>query len=617
MGYRLPLLSFLVCLLLTPIVKRVASHRGWIAQPTKDRWHKHPTALLGGIAIYIGISTALLLSIEPHAIHLPIATAVPKSPSFVAAIIWLGMTFLFVLGLVDDFLNLKPHSKLVGQILSASLIAFLGLRLHWFSSLTLDTMFTIFWIVGVTNAFNLLDNMDGLCAGTGAVAALSLAAVFSSRIPQAGVLCLILAGALAAFLIYNFNPASIFMGDCGSLVIGFTLAVLSLYYSETVAGNRLSSMAVPILIMLVPILDTTMVTLIRLLSGRRAFTGGKDHTSHRLVLMGLSEKKAVLFLYLIGAISGLAALFVSRSDTLTSPSVIIPLLTAVVLMGVYLAQLRIYPEKEFSVLRGHTFTPVLIELTYKRQLLLVIFDLGMVAFCYYLSYRLRFSGAAFPVFFKVFLRSLPAVIACKLVAFFITGTYRGIWGFMSSSEVLVYLKASTAASLISIAAVTFLFRFQHFSKGIFVIDWLLTTAALLGSRGFFRLSGDFMKRKTLSGQRVLIYGAGRGGEILLREILNNRRMEVVPVGFIDDDPLKTGKKLQGFPVLGNFQSLESIAARLHIDGLLVAFAGLEEARREALKSASRRLGLSVKRFSIHLEDLDAENHQNQPDQPGT
>ncbi len=612
MGFSLPLFSFLICLALTPVVKRVSSRRGWMAQPVKDRWHKRPTALLGGIAIYIGTSTALLLAIDTHAIHLPMMAAVAKSPSFVAAVIWLGMTFLFVLGLVDDFINLKPHSKLVGQILSASLIAFLGLRLHWFSSLTLDTMFTIFWIVGITNAFNLLDNMDGLCAGTGAVAALSLAAVFGSRSPQAGLLCLILAGALAAFLVYNFNPASIFMGDCGSLVIGFALAVLSLYYSET-TGNRLSAMAVPILVMLVPILDTTMVTLIRLLSGRRAFAGGKDHTSHRLVLMGLSEKKAVLFLYLIGAISGLAALFVSRSDTLTSPSVIIPLLTAVVLMGVYLAQLRVYPEKEFSVLRGHTFTPVLIELTYKRQLLLVIFDLGMVAFCYYLSYRLRFSAAAFPVFFKIFLRSLPAVIACKLVAFFIIGTYRGIWGFMSSSEVLVYLKASSAASLISIAAVTFLFRFQHFSKGIFVIDWLLTTAALLGSRGFFRLSGDFMKRKTLSGQRVLIYGAGRGGEILLREILNNRRMGVVPVGFIDDDPLKTGKKLQGFPVLGNFQSLESIAAQQRIDGLLIAFAGLKKQQREALKAAGRRLGLNVKRFRIHLEDLDADNHQGQQD----
>ena len=129
-----------------------------------------------------------------------------------------------------------------------------------------------------------------------------------------------------------------------------------------------------------PIFDTTLVTLIRLLSGRKASVGGKDHTSHRLVLMGFSEKKAVLFLYTVATVSGVSAMFVSTSDTLTSPAVIIPVALAIILMGIYLSQLRVYPEKEFSLLRDRSYTPILIELTYKRQLIQVLLDLCLIAF---------------------------------------------------------------------------------------------------------------------------------------------------------------------------------------------------------------------------------------------
>ena len=170
------------------------------------------------------------------------------------------------------------------------------------------------------------------------------------------------------------------MGDCGSLVIGFCLAVLSLYISEAQGSSALSNFAVPIILLLVPIFDTTLVTLIRLLSGRKASVGGKDHTSHRLVLMGFSEKNAVLFLYTVATVAGVSAMFVSTSDTLTSPVVIIPVALAIILMGIYLSQLRVYPEKEFSLLRNRPYTPILIELTYKRQLIQVILDLSLIAF---------------------------------------------------------------------------------------------------------------------------------------------------------------------------------------------------------------------------------------------
>jgi UDP-GlcNAc:undecaprenyl-phosphate GlcNAc-1-phosphate transferase len=249
------------------------------------------------------------------------------------------------LGLYDDFRNVKPHKKLIGQIMVASIVVFFGFRLNWFSSRMLDIMGTLFWIVGMTNAFNLIDNMDGLCAGIGCIASITLALLYYSTAPDAAVIASILAGASAGFLIYNFSPAKIFMGDCGSLVLGFTLSVLALYYSERAAGPALTSIAVPILILIVPILDTTVVTLMRTLSGRKAFTGGRDHTSHRLVLIGFSEKKAVLFLYGTGTVSGLAAILVSRSNVMTSLAVIIPVAVVIILIGIFLSKLKIYPDK--------------------------------------------------------------------------------------------------------------------------------------------------------------------------------------------------------------------------------------------------------------------------------
>jgi UDP-GlcNAc:undecaprenyl-phosphate/decaprenyl-phosphate GlcNAc-1-phosphate transferase len=605
MTLLLPGISFAICLILTPFVRQIALKKGWMARPAEDRWHKKPTALFGGIAIYLAVAVPLFVISDFSAARLLLADPMKNTGHFsFAPFLCIGMTLMFLLGFLDDVIRLKPQSKLLGQILVASLIAFLGFRLQWVTSLTIDTMMTIFWIVGITNAFNLLDNMDGLCAGTGMIAAVFLAVILSGTSPEYALSAAILAGASAAFLVYNFNPASIFMGDCGSLMIGFGISLLSLGLSGMRTGNFMSSIAVPVMISMVPILDTTMVTLVRLLSGRKASTGGKDHTSHRLVLMGFSEKKAVLFLYGVGLVSGTAALVVSRSDTFTSPSVIIPVILSMLLMGIYLSQLRVYPEKEFSVLRGRTFTPILVELTYKKQIVLVLLDFCLVAFSYYLSYRLRFDAFQFSYYFKVFLKSLPAVIACKLTAFFLVGVYRSIWGYLSTNDVAVYLKASTLASVLSILAVTFVYRFEDFSKGIFIVDWFITTGAVLGTRGFFRLTGDAMKRKALSGEQILIYGAGRGGEILLREILNNKRLKIKPIGFIDDDPLKTGKKLQGYSVLGTFDNLGALVQQNTVTSLLISFRENNPERMKTIRAFCMQNNIGLKQFSIHVETVD-------------
>jgi UDP-GlcNAc:undecaprenyl-phosphate GlcNAc-1-phosphate transferase len=588
------------------VVRFVALKKSWVAYPSAERWHKKRTALLGGIAIYLGLSIALLFvadfsTVLPHFLRNQPSLKLPS----ISAVIWLGMTFLFILGLLDDFLHIKPQTKLVGQILAASLVTFLGFRLHWFSSMTIDTMITMAWIVGITNAFNLLDNMDGLCTGIAFIVVSVLSILYWNIEPEAALVALVFAGSLAAFLIFNFNPASIFMGDSGSLVIGFVLAVLSLYYSESAKVNQLSNFAVPVLLMLVPIFDTTLVTSIRLLSGRKASVGGKDHTSHRLVLMGFSEKRAVLSLYGITFVSGASAWFVSQSNTLTTPAVIIPVMVALLLMGIYLAQLRIYPEKEFSVLRNRSYTPILVELTYKRQLLNIILDLGLIALSYYLSYWLRFSDNEFSYYFDVFLNSLPTVIACKFVAFFAMGIYRGLWGSVGSSDIYIFVKASTLATILSVASVAFIYRFVDFSKGIFVIDWLLTNTFLLATRGSFKVFLDTVKRKALCGDKTLIYGAGCGGELLLREILNNGQLNIQPIGFLDDDVLKTGKRLQGFPILGTFSDLGRLVKKYDIGNLLISFNRIDADKLNRIRKVCRKNEVTLKQFSINVKEIES------------
>ena len=211
---------------------------------------------------------------------------------------------VFVIGLVDDILLLKPASKLVSQIAVAALLVYFGFRLHWLESRLLDSVLTMVWVVGLTNAFNFLDNMDGLCAGIALIVAIMLLAGFWTGVSRENAapemtLLATLAGAAAGFLVFNFPPASIFMGDSGALLFGFSLAALTLG-QEGVRASRsdvLSVIAGPAFVLLIPIFDTTLVTVARLLSGRSPAKGGRDHSSHRLVAIGLSERDAVLVLW--------------------------------------------------------------------------------------------------------------------------------------------------------------------------------------------------------------------------------------------------------------------------------------------------------------------------------
>src|SRR5437660_3541275 len=273
-----PLVSFGLAIALTPVVRMLARRFGFVAKPKIDRWHKKPTAMMGGVAIWLAVITTYL-GLVPH-----------TGQSWVV----IGSaSFLFLVGLLDDWLHIKPYQKLIGQVIGAAIVVNYGLVLPWTRSLPANMVITIFWLIGITNAVNLLDNMDGLATGIAAIASGFLTLNFiTSNQPTEALMLAGFAAALIGFLIYNSNPASIFMGDSGSMFIGFFLASSALINISGGRSRTLVVLAVPILVLFIPIFDATFVTILRKLSGRAASQGGRDHTSHRLVAIGLSEKRA-------------------------------------------------------------------------------------------------------------------------------------------------------------------------------------------------------------------------------------------------------------------------------------------------------------------------------------
>lgn len=574
----------LLVALATPLVRLLARKTGVLAYPKEDRWHTRPVPMLGGLAIFVGSIGAVIVT-QLEASMLPVLAA------------GAGM---FVLGITDDFLKLKPSTKLTAQIAVACVVVMLD-RPDWTGWQAPDLLLGIFWIVLITNAFNLLDNMDGLCAGIAAIAAFACMVELLATDQPLAIYAAALGGAAAGFLFFNFKPASIFMGDGGSLFLGGSLSVLAMTGGRDASAGVASALAVPVFLLLIPLFDTTFVTLSRILSTRSASQGGRDHTSHRLVAMGFSESEAVLILWgLAGA--GAAAVILGRHFHFSEALLLGPLLLiGLCLLGIQLARVRVYDGEDFSLLIGRAYTPLLIDVTYKRRIFEVLLDLALVTFSYYAAYIIRFDRDS-ALHYPWFAQSLPIIIACQLLSFFVSGVYRGSWRYISLADFSTYIKAIALGVISSVMVLVYVYRFEGYSRGVFVIDALLLALLLFGSRLSFRVIGDAAGRHR-SGNPVLIYGAGDGGALLLRELRNNAHYALQPVAFLDDDAARKPSRMLRLPVLGGISELDRAIGEYQPVAVIISTSKLPPERLREIRRACYESGTRLLQLKFSLDEV--------------
>jgi UDP-GlcNAc:undecaprenyl-phosphate/decaprenyl-phosphate GlcNAc-1-phosphate transferase len=435
------------------------------ADPRPDRWHTSPTPAFGGIGIYTGFATAVVVAtaIGPVGIPSEMVTVVGAG-----GIVW-GF------GLLDDIVHLHPAAKLGAQLVAAYLVLHSTISVEFVSNQTLAWAIGILWIVGLTNAFNLLDNMDGLAGSLGVVAAgcFALSAAFVEPNRDIFIIATSLALALIGFIPYNLRPrgpARVFMGDSGSQVIGFVLASLGLMASYKEAGTTIATLALPVLILAVPILDTTLVTALRLRSGRSVTEGGRDHTSHRLVYRGLSERRAVLFLVAVSAALGATSLAYAVLDS-----------GRITTIGVLVTFALLLQFAAF--LSGVSAAPGESGLSARASLLVdTLVDGALIAASFYAAYVIVVKGNGTEWQRHIFIWALPAVVLCRYIALWVCGLYRRHVGAAKRRTLTRIAAAVVLSELVAYFFVTRTQTLLEFPAKIFLVDVAICFVFLVAGR---------------------------------------------------------------------------------------------------------------------------------------
>jgi UDP-GlcNAc:undecaprenyl-phosphate GlcNAc-1-phosphate transferase len=566
-----------------------------VATPSGDRWHERPTPTFGGVGIYLGLVAGIGLCLAADAVE----------PSREVAGVVGGATIVFVFGLVDDLRSLPPLAKLAAQVAAAAVVVASGIEVQIVSNAVLGTAIGIFWLVAMTNAFNLLDNMDGLAGSLGIVAA-AFFAVDATTIHVDDMLLVVslsLAFAVAGFLPFNFRPrlpAAVFMGDSGSQVVGLTLAALGLATSWKVAETTVATLILPLLVLAIPILDTALVTAVRLVEGRPIHQGGRDHASHRLVRSGISEKGTVLLLCAIAAGLGLTSLAYNGLDnewiTLVGILVTFALL---VQLGGFLTDIDESGTETAG--RPVRLTRILLN---SRRLVEVVVDFTLITASLTIAYLLFVQGSGTDYQKHMFLVSLPAILAARYLTFIPAGLYSGVWRFAGAREGAAIVVAVVVSETIAYFVVWFTSGpFGDFPQRIYVLDaliaMLLIGASRFGERVLFRAHATLIDRHVR--RRTLIVGAGRSGRSLLRELRETPGEHVV--GFLDDDPRLRGRRMQGAPVLGSLADIEWAVAEARPELILVTIPDAPRDRLNGVVAACEQAHVPC-RFVRRQLDLD-------------
>ncbi len=523
-----------------------------------------------------------------------------------AGILQLRLVFavlaLLAVGVVDDRRPLSAKTKLVAQVVIASFFIFAGSgggHERFTGLVWLDEPLIILWLVTTTNAFNLIDGLDGLAGGIGAIDAVAIAvAAFLAAETQTAVAGAVLAGALAGFLVYNFFPAKIFLGDAGALPVGFTLGVFATHVL-TPDRSLLSRCALPVLVMLVPLLDTAVVSITRLATGRAISSRSVDHSHHRLLSLGLSHRRAVLVLWTVALLPALYAVGVVLMPrpylVVTLPMVCIVIAPCLLFMVDLTFEAKA-PGLVYGGVRG--VARVILSWGYKRRTAEAIVDGVAILSAYFTAILITHQ---FVISEKVLAAALPGtawVVLATSSALFFTGTYRRLWQYFGLAD-LVRVAFAVAVSAAALLAAS-MSKVGTVTPTTTVVFTVLVFDLLIATRVSFWSFKKFLRLLAMPGRRILIVGAGELGEKAVRDLSSLYEPHFQLAGFLDDDSFKRRKLIAGVPVIGSLCDLSEIYCTRKFDEVLIATRRLDEKQLALVLKQAQHYRLPVRRYSIEL-----------------
>jgi UDP-GlcNAc:undecaprenyl-phosphate GlcNAc-1-phosphate transferase len=384
------------------------------------------------------------------------------------------------------------------------------------------------------------------------------------------------------------------MGDAGSHLLGFLLASAALLHTAAGATNLGIAVLAPVMVLALPIFDTALVTTSRRLAGQPIGRGGRDHVSHRLAALGLSDRGAVILLYGVAAGLALVALVAELATLYFLPLSVLAVI-GLVLFGLFLSEVDVYGRKANQPPVGPIGNALLV---YGRFGLEVGLDVILLTTAYYLSHLLRFESVPQSSWIAPFTMSLPFVVGSQLAALLLTGVYRTLWRFVGLSDAVLILRAIAIGTAGAALLLLLGFRFEGVSRAVFLLDWLIAAALLVGSRGFLIwLRQVFAGRPQNGERRALIIGATENGAVAMRLLSRVDGGAVRPVGFLDDDVGMRHRRIGGVPILGRIEDLDAVAQRLQVD-LVVLAVDQGPAAADALRRSCESLGIEWREFVV-------------------
>ena len=577
-------LPICISLTLTPFAIRFAKYIGAIDKPDERKIHKSPIPRMGGLAPFISFLATITI--------IYFLFPASKLTTYMSSLNWMiaasSLFIILLLGICDDIWVLRPGKKFFVQLVAGSLVYFAGFR---FSSFTLPFSsniielgalsypLTVIWVIGITNAFNLIDGLDGLASGIAIISCSTVSAIaILHHDVTITIISVALAGSLIGFLKYNFNPAKIFLGDSGSLFLGFTLAFLSLQSSTK--GSTAFSILIPVLALGVPVIDTLMAMLRRMLNWflpeqslkpsiisrlHSMFLPDRRHIHHQLLAQGFSQREAVMVLYLVSCAFGMCAFFVT-AGSINSSFIVIG-------VGIFAAiAAKKLGYREMSVIRNGILLKVYCFTFLKHSIIQIFLDAFSVLIAFFISVWLISPANLFNKGLRYLAYSLVVIGTTQLFAFVLGGLYKHTTPLLGLGDFMQIIKSTFIAVMITagILSIFPLISILTHLALVVMLDFYFLVTLIVGSRITFHTLNYIFNRESSKGKKILIYGADYKGLIALQVLLNNKGNEINPVGFLDDDPALEGKYLNGYPIFGSHWRLVRMLRKNIVDEIIVA-----------------------------------------------